>query len=317
MTLNPNNLGSTPSEYSRDFNFEDRKRCYVVRDDDPIKEGRIGVFIPELMTNYPPDTWQPITKEIILKPNIFANQTGGGGKVVTDIYLWARPETIVYKEKGGSYRIPTKGTSVYTVMENGDPNKLYWKITTPTIYGESINGKKVGSQHGTKKSKKNWQDEKLKPRIDVLREMEDNNCIIYTDTDSSSKIYVCDWNGNMHVIYNSESGVGQYMLTPKGNLVHLLDGHGVLAASEFGTSILITKGRNVYNAPLHIFTGRIEVASTLTAGGSIMSNNKIYDTNGNTPHHRHPITGGPYNTKGPFSLTGGVNSKFTSGNIEG
>lgn len=202
-------------------------RARVIRTDDPMLEGRLGVFIPSIITEYPQsqNTASPGTDPI--PSDVFVNQKdlGLASKVKRDNYIWARPGSQLVENgtedgQAGQWKIPTVGTFVTVYFEDGDPNRPYWLPFTPTVDGDVIPGVNIGSGRNLSKSSDNWTDPTRKPGIEVLAEYKNGN-VIYVDTNDDANSFVVRWaNGHtLSIHHNEESGI--VLETEKGHLLQL------------------------------------------------------------------------------------------------
>ena len=203
-------------------------RGRVVKNDDPMGEGRVAVFIPSLITEYPQGDEIPSPGVGIIPPTLFANQKELGlpQQVKRDNFVWARPGSqfvengSAAKNHGGDWRIPRVGTMVTVYFEGADPNRPYWLPFTPTVRGDVIAAKNLGKGINVQGSSANWKSIKQKVEIQVVAE-HDNGNVVYIDNNSDVNAFVIRWD-NGHTIsihHNKESGI--VMHTQRGHMVQL------------------------------------------------------------------------------------------------
>jgi hypothetical protein len=170
----------------------------VMINDDPKKEGRIGVWIPKLMGNISKNGQPKMDKESFTN-NMQANENNinPNSPISNSNYWWVRPTNMVdvakqteqYKENGdkvesynletvqssqGSYRVPRLGQEIIVIFLDGDPQKGYYLPLTPTTTQEVIDALHIYN-------KDNWNDLSKKKNIEVIREYWNGN-IIAVDT---------------------------------------------------------------------------------------------------------------------------------------
>ena len=203
-------------------------RGRVVRNDDPMGEGRVAVFIPTLITEYPQGGEVPSPSVGVIPPALFANQKELAlpTQVKRDNFIWARPGAQLVenggaaKNPGGNWRIPRVGTMLTIYFEGADVNKPYWMPFTPTVRGDIIAAKNLGKGKNVSATAANWKNIKKKVEIEVIAE-HDNGNVIYIDNNSDSNAFVIRWN-NGHTIsihHNAESGI--VLETEKGHLIQM------------------------------------------------------------------------------------------------
>lgn len=212
----------------RGLDFSGNFRARVVKNDDPKKEGRLGVFIPSLITEVPASLETPQAGQGAIPTSLFANQKelGLSPQVKKDNYVWARPCAHLVENggaagnHGGSYRMPTVGTMVTVFFENNDPGKPYWLPFSPTVNGDIIAGTNLGKGTNVENAAANWQDPAKRTKIHVLAE-HDNGNIIYLDSNADNNAFVIRWaNGHtLSIGHAAESGI--ILQTEKGHMVQL------------------------------------------------------------------------------------------------
>jgi phage anti-repressor protein len=198
-------------------------RARVVKNDDPMKEGRLGLFIPSLITELPEAAEEPAPKMNTVKTDIFKNnnELSLPSQIKSDNYIWARPsQGFVEKGGGGLFRIPTVGTMVLGYFEGDDSNKLYWLPFTPTVKGDVIPGKHLGKGQNVEETASNWTDVKKKVEVNVIAEHVNGN-IVYIDKNENVNAFVIRWaNGHtLSITHAKESGI--ILETEKGHVIQL------------------------------------------------------------------------------------------------
>lgn len=212
----------------RGLTFAGNFRARVVKNDDPKKEGRLGVFIPSLITEVPNNLEVPKPSTGAIPSTLFANQKelALSTSVKRDNFIWARPCAFLVENgsgasnHGGSYRVPTNGTMVTVYFENEDPNKPYWMPFSPTVNGDAVAGANVGKGTNVETAAANWADAAKRTQINILAE-HDNGNIFYIDSNADTNAMVVRWaNGHTFSIgHAAESGI--ILQTQKGHLVQL------------------------------------------------------------------------------------------------
>jgi hypothetical protein len=215
--------GTRRLDYSRIY------KSRVVERNDPLKEGRVGVFVPNLLTDPPADTAAPQPQRTQLTPSsIFTNAaelTVATG-VNTDVYFWARPSAFMVEDgaggaqASGSFYVPKLGTIVEVYFEGNDPNKPYWRLATPTIAGQVTAGTNIGMGTNLANGAANWTGAATRPDVHVVTET-DAGHIVYLDKNPNNNAFVVRWaNGHtLSIADASESGI--ILETGKGHTVQL------------------------------------------------------------------------------------------------
>lgn len=203
-------------DHKKSVNEIDRKnrmRGTVIRNDDPLLEGRIGVLIPKLLLKADPNIKEKVEEDIILSKDDIKNKSISSylnNSVKSVNYIWARP--VFHNE----YLVPYIGQTVYCFLEDGDPNKVYYQVEQPTLEGEVTTMEKV-------KNTKNKTDPNTKPLIKVIKEFKDGT-IIYYDENDTSKRFAITYNNNMSISINyNEKEKNIELITTDKNLVVLDD----------------------------------------------------------------------------------------------
>ena len=220
-------MASSSTDQVHGLDFSGRFRGRVVNNVDPKKEGRVGVFIPALITEVPNNLDAPRPSSNGLPPNLFANQDelGLAPQVKRDNYIWARPTHLVETGGGGVFRVPSVGTMVSVYFENGDVNKPYWECASPTVNGDVPAGANIGKGTNLEAGGANWQDPAARTKIHVLAEHDSGN-IVYVDSNPNNNAFVIRWaNGHtLSIGHAAESGI--VLQTEKGHLVQLDENSG-------------------------------------------------------------------------------------------
>jgi hypothetical protein len=190
----------------KELDFSGIMNGTVIINEDPLMEGRVGVWIPKLMP-FSKKYEAPVINTETLDNSIINNQDPPSfeGDVLSVNYLWVRPLSRVQREKGkkhfsvndnkieeyeqeietqtvgGNFCVPRIGQEVLIFFLDEDPKKGYYMPLSPTILGEVIEGKHVYNQD-------NWKDTKKKPNIEVIREYWNGN-IIEIDTNENTNTF--------------------------------------------------------------------------------------------------------------------------------
>lgn len=226
-------MASSSQDQVRGLSFSGNFRARVVNNVDPKGEGRLGVFIPALITEVPNNLETPKASIGVIAPTLFANQKelGLSQQVKRDNYIWARPCAHLVENgsaagnHGGSFRVPTNGTMVTVFFEGEDPNRPYWMPYSPTVNGDVIAGTNLGMGMNVQNAAANWRDPAKKTKVHVLAE-HDNGNVVYIDGNDNNNAFVIRWaNGHtLSIGHAAESGI--IMQTERGHLVQLDENSG-------------------------------------------------------------------------------------------
>lgn len=243
-------------------------RARVVRNDDPMKEGRLALFVPAIISEYSHGLEEPAPSIGIIPPDLFENSHELSFKLIIDRddYVWARPASQLVengskaKNVGGQWRIPRVGTMVTMYYENADPNRPHWLPFSPTIDGDVIAGTKIGSGRNIGAAAGNWQDVVKRVEIGILQEY-DNQNIIYVDNNPDVNCYTIWWKDHVFTMHNGEHS-GIVLETEKGHLIHMDDingtitiktqtgGASIVMDDKAGTIVGTAKTRIQFTAPI-------------------------------------------------------------------
>jgi hypothetical protein len=226
----------------RGLDYSHTYRGVVVEVADPLLEGRVGVFIPLLLTETPDSAKAPAPAQVVVPPTVFENQAdlNPAPSLAVNNYIWARPGGFLVEAGGGGrYHVPPVGSVVIVEFEHADPNRPYWRAATPTIDGDVVQGPLVGRATNAQRSSANWTDPAKRPNMEVLRQYPNGNTV-YVDNNPDSNAFVIEWaNGHRLVIgHADESGI--YLQTQKGHLVQLDENSGeIRLRTQTGKSSLV------------------------------------------------------------------------------
>ena len=274
-------------------------RGRVVKNDDPMGEGRVAVFIPSLITEYPQAGEIPAPSVGVIPPELFANQKELTlpTQVKRDNFVWARPGAALVENggaagnHGGDWRIPRVGTMVTVYFEGADPNRPYWLPFTPTVKGDVIAAKNLGKGLNVQNSAANWKSIKKKVEIQVVAE-HDNGNVVYIDNNSDVNAFVIRWdNGHTFSIHhNQESGI--VLETEKGHRIQMDENSAEIRLKTHNGGSKITmfdSGLIIAHAANHIIldTPQVTITGRLQVDRDIHANETIIDDLGNTNHHGH------------------------------
>lgn len=159
-----------------------KMRALVVERVDPNMEGRIGVVIPRLMPDADPNLAMAKSTDIPIDKDVVQNTELHGAinnKVSTKNFMWARPE----RNCTGNFRVPYVGRTVTVYMEDGDPQKLYYTSSGPTLTGETIGMDEV-------KSSGDVYTPENKPNIHVMEEFKDGTTIYYNENKGTREYHI-------------------------------------------------------------------------------------------------------------------------------
>jgi hypothetical protein len=221
------NDGERPLDFSKTF------RGRVVQRTDPKGEGRVGVFIPNLVTEHPNSAQVPSPKANVIPASLFANQGDlrVSNVVNTDIFIWARPSTgLVEGGVGGSttsgeYRVPKQGTMVEVYFEDRDPSKPFYRMSSPTVAGDVVDAAHIGKGTNAQNAAANWKDPAAKPNIDIIRQW-DSGTVMYFDGNPNANCFVLRFASGHTLLIGDATESGILMQTAKGHLIQLDENSG-------------------------------------------------------------------------------------------
>ena len=221
-------MASSSGGQIKDVDLTGIIKARVVNNVDAKQEGRLGLFIPSLITEVPHHLEVPSPTTHVISNNLFANQSELqiATQVKGDNYIWARPCAWLIesgsagKNAGGSFRIPNVGTMISMYFEHGDPNKPYWLPFSPSVNGDVIAGTHLGKGTNMSNTAANWKDPKKRVDINVLAE-HDNGNIVYIDNNANANAVVIRLAGGhtISVSHATESGI--ILETSKGHTIQL------------------------------------------------------------------------------------------------
>ena len=194
-------------------------RARVIRNDDERLEGRIGVFIPALMTSYSESQGDPAPANHPLDTGFIENEAelGLARMVKEDVYLWARPLHYVDYTRGGKYWVPTIGSHVNIHFENGDPNRPYWKPETAHLVDDILPQEGLTVTRGA--TPESLEDPKKKPQIDLLREWP-NGTSVYYDWNEDTNVFMIVLDNKHHIyLEKGDQGNAIELRTEQGHVM--------------------------------------------------------------------------------------------------
>ena len=202
-----------------DFNRTFRAR--VVKNDDEKLEGRIGVFIPALMTSYPDSQREesPVNLPVVSDFIENASDLGLAKTIKEDVYLWARPSHFIENRRGGKYWVPTLESIVLVYFENGDPNKPYWKPYTSHLPDDILPQEGLVFTRG--KTTENLEDPKKKPQFELLREWSNGTSIHYDWNEDTNVLMVVLNNTHRIFLEKGDHGDAIEIHTEQGHTIRL------------------------------------------------------------------------------------------------
>lgn len=221
------------SDQVRDLDLYGFYRGRVVNNVDLTGEGRVGLFIPALVTEMPNFLEKPAPTVAVMAEPVFENQSElqVSSVIREDNYIWARPAAWLVENgtdgenAGGSYRVPNNGTMVFCFFEGGDPNRPYWMPFSPTVAGDVIAGRELGKGINLSSTTANWRDPARRVNVHVLAEHDNGNVILIDNNDDSNSFVVRWANGHTFSIgHAAESGI--VLQTQKGHLVQMDENSG-------------------------------------------------------------------------------------------
>jgi hypothetical protein len=223
--------GSLFGNQVKEFSLKGMIRARVIRNDDPKKEGRLGLSIPTMAPHVPASAQDPAPSTVSVGPDALEHPDALEYKksVQEDNYIWARPAAWLVengkgaeKSHGGSYRVPRIGTWIMMYFENEDPNCPYWMPFTPTIEGDGVAGANIGGADDIDSSSGNWSDPAKKANMNVIAEQSSGSAIYIDDNDGSGCIVLHLASGHTLTLHDGgQAGVS--LTTAGGHKVHLND----------------------------------------------------------------------------------------------
>lgn len=201
-------------------------RGKVIRNDDPLKEGRIGVVIPKLMPSFDTVTEEP--DETSFDRTVAAtfeinSESRPDGNVYHNNYYWIRPTNDIYNGLtestiGGKYKTPRIGTWVYIFFEDEDIQKGYYAPWTPTIKGNVVSHKNLLDSAAT------VDDPVKKPNIDIIREYSNGTIIAVDINEEVNNFLIAFDNGHqLRIIDDGEGKNRMEMITGHTNYITIDD----------------------------------------------------------------------------------------------
>jgi hypothetical protein len=215
---------------TRNIDTRDGMRALVIRNDDPTLQGRIGVLIPKLMPFEEPNMYKEVVREEDVETSCIINEEIHGlisKNVTRQNYIWASPERSITN----NYRVPYVGTTVFVYMEDGDPQKLYYRQVRPTLDGERPRMKQVKAAPQTLDAKK-------KPWIHLIEEFQDGTTIYYNEDKDNREYEVKFSNGYALSIADNKNESAITLKTSSGHsMVMDTKGKAIKVKSSGGHSI--------------------------------------------------------------------------------
>lgn len=244
-------------------------RALVVNRIDPRMEGRVAVLIPRLMPMEDSNLAKRTEKTSAIDTSSIQNTELKGAvsaTVQTSNSLWARPIC----NGTGNFRVPYVGKTIYVFMEDGDPSKLYYTFSNPTLSGEKIGLDAIRSTADV------FTPDTL-PNLHVLEEFLDGTTIYYNENSDTRELELRFSNNFRISMADHPTSQQIELLTDSGHTavldqlnkhiyIRTADGHLVdIHDAEERISITSTGGHSVH---IHDAEQRISIAST---GGHTMN----------------------------------------------
>ena len=174
-----------------------RIRAVVVSTIDPLMEGRVLVNIPRLIPDGDPAAAKEITKTTNVNADVLQNTEmvdAVSNNIESSNAMWARPLMIASND----FCVPYQGSTIYVIMEDGDPNKLYYTKESPTLNGQTIGMDNVKASADVFTPSK-------KPLIKVLHEFKDGTTIYYNENPENREYEVKFPSGTSFSISDNEA----------------------------------------------------------------------------------------------------------------
>jgi len=248
---------------------------------DPDNEGKIAVFIPQLMyeSQYNESPYEE-TVNVSLNRDVIVNSSDFEDfemSLESSNYIWARPLSYYedndpnwkYEKKyynSGTLRVPRIGSQILIIFFNSDLQKCYYLPFSPNVEKDKIDDFNCINS-------RNYNNPETRPNVDVIRFYWDG-MRIEADT-NTHELKLATPNGNYIKLSNENIEI-------RGN-VHIIGGLEVDTSAKFKDNVDING--------LVTCKNKIEVQGTgyfysgTNISGSIMNNRKNLSTHTHMAYH--------------------------------
>ena len=249
-------------------------RAVVLKRDDPLMEGRVGVRIPKVMTETDASDMEVCGMDINPKnpsdydPN---SEITPIREVKTTNMLWARPVLPFSpaSEDGklmssGTFAVPTVGQAVYVFFEEGDVQKLRYYPFTPSLAGESIPMASLPED-----SRQSLEDPERRPNLRVLAETPRGHIMAFDENEDSDYFVIRFANGHELRMKGAEDDSRIEIRTANGNAVQLDDLEDNLNITVLNDAV-VNVGNDASISVANNMTAEAGGDMALKAGGGMM-----------------------------------------------
>lgn len=172
---------------SDQIDFSGFMRAIVLKNDDKTLSGRVGVFIPKLMSVIKNSTKENLEKKVPDPPSVVSPMNGAAsvGLMSMTNYLWASPAVNagITKTGGneGSFDVPMVGAEVCVFFMDNDPQQLFY-LNVALVTQEAAIELDLPSP--------NAGDAKKLPNIKILKKTSNGNAIGFDTNDDENSFFV-------------------------------------------------------------------------------------------------------------------------------
>jgi hypothetical protein len=157
-----------------------RMRAVVLNRVDPLMEGRVLVNIPRITPDGDPAAHKEIKRENTVNKDFLQNEELGDhikSTVDSSNGIWARPLPEC------DFLVPYVGETIYVIMEDGDPSKVYYTKERPSLNGQTTAMSQVRVVADIITPDK-------RPNINILHEFKDGTTIYYNENEPSKEFHI-------------------------------------------------------------------------------------------------------------------------------
>lgn len=255
-------------------------RAKVIRNDDPNKEGRIGLLLPKLHKNSDFEETEEVKDIEIFVDSPFhdLSEEKPSGQIEYVNYIWARSSDLMEDSTlndlvGGRFRVPAVGSWVYMFFEENDPRKPRYLPLSPRGIKNTISMESLLDSGETK-----IDDAKL-PNIEVIASYPNGTTISYDHNPEINSFLVSFKDG--HVLRIRDDGDTNRIIelkTKNGNYINMDDvddslnihikGNVNTTVEEGDMITTLNKGSMVAKVAGDLKVN-VDGASTITSGGDV------------------------------------------------
>lgn len=281
--------------------FEGINRAKVIRNDDPNKEGRIGLLLPKLHKNLDFEATEEIKDVEIVVDSPFhdLSEERPSGQIEHVNYIWARSSDLMEDSAlndniGGRFKVPAVGSWVFMFFEENDPRKPRYLPLSPRGIRNIVNMDSLLDSGETKT------DETKLPNIEVIASYPNGTTISYDHNPEVNSFLVSFKDG--HVLRIRDDGAENKIIelkTRNGNYINMNDVDDTLNIFIIGdVNTTVEEG----DVNLNVNTGNVNANiagdTSLETGGNMavaVGGNATVDVSGRT----NVTSGGDVTVKAP------------------